>query len=76
MTPTLKHLGIGAVAFEAGFSSNAHFSRAFRARFGLTPSQMRAAAKERKSGQAERTSPGRHYPVHVPDMVRQLATGS
>lgn len=76
MTPTLQHLGIGAVAFEAGFSSNAHFSRAFRARFGLTPSQLRAAAKERKSGQAERTCPGRHYPVQVPDMVRQLAAGT
>ncbi len=75
MTPSLQHLSIGAVAFEVGFTSHAHFSRAFRSRFGLTPSQLRAAAVERKSGQAERASPIRQYPVQVPDMVRQLAAG-
>ena len=75
MTPALQHLSIGAVAFEVGFSSNAHFSRAFRKRFGLTPSQLRAAALERGFDQTKRTSLVRHYPVQVPDMVRQLAAG-
>ncbi len=76
MTPALQHLSIGTVAFEVGFSSNAHFSRAFRTRFGLTPSQLRSAAQERGSDQTKRTSQGKQYPVQVPDMVRQLAAGS
>jgi AraC-like DNA-binding protein len=32
------------IAFENGFSSSAHFSRAFRARYGLTPRAFRAQA--------------------------------
>jgi AraC-like DNA-binding protein len=31
---------IGAIAYAWGFSSNAHFSRAFRKRFGLRPSEV------------------------------------
>jgi AraC family transcriptional activator of tynA and feaB len=34
---------ISEIAFAWGFSSSAHFSRAFRKRFGLTPSEFRRA---------------------------------
>lgn len=34
-----------ALAFDAGFGSKASFNRAFRARFGMTPSEYRARIK-------------------------------
>jgi AraC-like DNA-binding protein len=39
----LTNLGktVGEAAFESGFESNSHFSRAFRQRFGVTPMSIR-----------------------------------
>lgn len=37
------------LALEAGFSSKASFNRAFRARFGQTPQEMRAEVRRLKS---------------------------
>ncbi len=37
----LAHRSVSEIAFEHGFNSAAHFSRAFRARFGMTPRQHR-----------------------------------
>lgn len=36
---------IGAIAFEAGFSNLSYFNRAFRRRYGATPSDVREAAR-------------------------------
>ncbi|GAB7528614.1 AraC family transcriptional regulator [Pseudomonas sp. 3A(2025)] len=41
-----KGLDIAEVAYRHGFSSQAHFARAFKAHYGRTPSEVRAAAKE------------------------------
>jgi AraC-like DNA-binding protein len=41
---------ISDIALEAGFSDISHFNRLFRARFGDTPSAVRAQAVGRKSG--------------------------
>ena len=40
--PMLRHRSITEIAFGWGFNSSAHFSRAFRARFGVTPRDIRA----------------------------------
>lgn len=40
---------IAAIAFEAGFSDLSSFNRAFRRRYALTPSQVRAEALRRRS---------------------------
>ncbi|NJQ06318.1 helix-turn-helix domain-containing protein [Streptomyces lonarensis] len=40
---------VGAVAARSGFSSGAHFSRAFRHAFGSSPSEYRRAAQERST---------------------------
>lgn len=44
--PVYNHLSVGAVAFQCGFSSESHFSRSFKSRFGVTPGQVRADALE------------------------------
>ncbi len=38
---------IGAIAFDAGFGDLSYFNRVFRQRFGATPSEIRAAAREK-----------------------------
>jgi AraC family transcriptional activator of tynA and feaB len=40
----LRHRKISQIAYDAGFNDLAHFSRCFRKRFQLSPSQARAAA--------------------------------
>jgi AraC-like DNA-binding protein len=42
--PRHHHRRIGDIAFEVGFVDLSHFNRAFRRRFGDTPSGVRAAA--------------------------------
>jgi AraC family transcriptional activator of tynA and feaB len=42
--PACDHLGLGVLAYGCGFISQAHFSRRFKDRFGMTPSQYRQAA--------------------------------
>ena len=39
--PLRRHLRIFEIAFALGFASEAHFSRAFRREFGITPSEAR-----------------------------------
>ena len=39
----LRHLTIGAIAYQAGFGDLSHFNRSFRRRFGATPSEIRHA---------------------------------
>lgn len=43
--PTFVHRSIGDIAFEAGFGDLSYFNRAFRRRFGATPSDVREAAR-------------------------------
>ena len=49
---------IAALALELGFSSHAHFSTAFRATYGMTPSTYRKNLKAR-------VTPRRHNPPHA-----------
>jgi hypothetical protein len=42
-----RRLRVAEVAARLGFASEAHFSRAFRAKFGHTPSDMRMANSTR-----------------------------
>ena len=40
--PRLAHRTIGAIAYDAGFGDLSTFNHAFRRRFGMTPSDLRA----------------------------------
>jgi AraC-like DNA-binding protein len=43
--PLLAERNISAIAYEAGFGDLSHFNRAFRRRYGETPSDVRARAR-------------------------------
>jgi AraC-like DNA-binding protein len=42
--PAQARRGIGSVAFGLGFNSVSHFGRAFKGRYGVSPSEFRAVA--------------------------------
>jgi acetamidase/formamidase/AraC-like DNA-binding protein len=50
--PAEAHHSISEIAFRAGFNDSAHFSRAFRHRFGLSPREFRAQEAERQTASA------------------------
>jgi AraC-like DNA-binding protein len=66
--PAHHHRRIYEIAYDLGFNSEAHFSRAFRLAFGLSPSDARAR------GQAAFTSAGRrpHAAGGYESWVREL----
>ena len=43
--PRFGRFSISDIAFDAGFGGLAHFNRAFRRRYGATPSEVRAAGR-------------------------------
>ena len=45
LDPATAHLSIAAVAFDAGFGDIAHFNRSFKKHYGMSPSEMRNAAR-------------------------------
>lgn len=50
--PAEAHHSISEIAFRAGFNDSAHFSRAFRHRFGLSPREFRQNEAERLTASA------------------------
>jgi AraC-like DNA-binding protein len=40
--PLLSHIPITSIGYDVGFKNSAHFSRAFKARFGVTPGEFRS----------------------------------
>jgi AraC-like DNA-binding protein len=45
--PLLAHVSVTAIGFDVGFKDAAHFSRAFRSRFGMSPREWRNSAAQR-----------------------------
>lgn len=67
-----SHKNISTIAFDCGFNSESHFSRAFRAKFKITPRQVRAdALAARNRYQANDEAPST-YAAGLPNWVRQL----
>jgi AraC family transcriptional activator of tynA and feaB len=48
--PLQAHRMIGEIAFSWGFSDHSHFTRRFRAAFGMTPGDCRRLLQERRGG--------------------------
>jgi acetamidase/formamidase/AraC-like DNA-binding protein len=53
--PAEAHHSISEIAFRNGFNDSAHFSRAFRHRFGLSPREFRQQELERAAASAAAT---------------------
>jgi AraC-like DNA-binding protein len=60
------------IAFDLGFSSEAHFSRIFRRAFGLSPSEVRARAREVPPGDDGTVRDGATASGGYEDWVRRL----
>ncbi|MET0877141.1 MAG: acetamidase/formamidase family protein [Tardiphaga sp.] len=80
-SPAEAQHSISEIAYRSGFNDSAHFSRAFRARFGLSPREFRQQESERALGLA--TAAGhRGWPQdalaqlrsHHPPATRQIAS--
>ncbi|HVV94450.1 MAG TPA: AraC family transcriptional regulator [Hyphomicrobiales bacterium] len=48
--PRLAHCSVAAIAYDVGFGDISYFNRAFRRRYGATPSDVRAAGTARDLG--------------------------
>ena len=55
--PALAGRGVGEIAFGCGFNDAAHFSRAFRGRFGCAPSEWRAISAPAPAPSSRAASP-------------------
>jgi AraC-like DNA-binding protein len=61
--------GIGELAFNHGFASEAHFSRAFRRRFGIPPRDARGPSLRSQAA----SDPGARTPAHaIADWITTL----
>lgn len=68
-----QRLSIIAIAFECGFSSEAHFSRSFRAHYGIPPSKARADAIASLAASAHtRAKKAQPYRTDLADWIRRL----
>lgn len=71
--PTNRRLRVAEIATRTGFTSEAHFSRAFRVAFGLTPSEVRAMASPAAVRGAETLgSAAAHASAEYADWMRGL----
>jgi AraC-like DNA-binding protein len=72
--PANRRLRVAEVAARHGFTSEAHFSRAFRKAFGMTPSDVRATAQRSHPAPDSATSNGGALPLSAEyaDWLREL----
>ncbi len=53
--PNMSHMRVSEIAFRRGFNDPAHFSRAFKNRFDVSPSRLRQIAQEEEASGQEKT---------------------
>ncbi len=51
LDPNMNHMRVSQIAFRRGFNDPAHFSRAFKSRFDISPSQLRKTLEMEQSAQ-------------------------
>ncbi|MBO6835733.1 MAG: helix-turn-helix domain-containing protein [Alphaproteobacteria bacterium] len=70
--PIFSELAIGSIAFRCGFSSEPHFSRSFKERFGVSPSAFRREALNTYPTGAQDDELGQHYRQRFASWIREL----
>jgi len=68
-----QQVAIGAIAFECGFSSESHFSRSFKSRFGQSPSQLRTQVLGTRHLSESLVGTIKSDGARFPDWIRELA---
>lgn len=53
LDPNMNHMRVSEIAFRRGFNDPAHFSRAFKSRFDVSPSKLRQIRLEQQQGVAD-----------------------
>ncbi len=48
----MAHMRVSEIAYRRGFNDPAHFSRAFKSRFDISPSKLRQVAQEQIAASA------------------------
>ncbi len=69
--PAEGHQTVSEIAFRCGFTDAAHFSRAFRERFGVSPRAYRQAEAERARAPASFQNFQRGWPKDAPARTRR-----
>jgi acetamidase/formamidase/AraC-like DNA-binding protein len=69
--PAEAHQTVSEIAFRCGFTDAAHFSRAFRERFGLSPRAYRQAEAARARATVRTLNVQRGWPKDAPVRVRR-----
>lgn len=73
MSPHLQQQRIYEIAYRWGFSSEAHFSRAFRKKFGISPTEARQEIflpRESQTSKSNELVGDRHYEHWVSEVLR------
>ncbi|MDW3207688.1 MAG: helix-turn-helix domain-containing protein [Alphaproteobacteria bacterium] len=70
--PIFSELAIGTIAFKCGFSTEPHFSRSFKERFGINPSAFRRDALEACLNGGNGSDHGQHYRHRFASWIREL----
>ncbi len=52
LDPNMSHMRVSEIAFRRGFNDPAHFSRAFKNRFDVSPSKLRQISAEQQAADA------------------------
>ncbi len=69
--PAEAHQSVSEIAFRCGFTDAAHFSRAFRERFGASPRAYRRAEAERTRATTSPPTVQRGWPGDAPARARR-----
>jgi AraC-like DNA-binding protein len=70
--PIFSELAISAIAFKCGFSTEPHFSRSFKERFGVNPSAFRRDALDTYFNRSNEADGGQHYRHRFASWIREL----
>lgn len=70
--PGLTMMSIGTIAMQCGFTTEAHFSRSFRARFGRSPTEVRQEAIGALQLKPDAFGPEDTMLTRFPNWVRRL----
>ena len=71
--PLQRHRKVLDIAFGLGFCSEAHFSRVFRRRFGMSPGEVRAARRPTQTRESSAMTTSARNGGGYEDWLREMS---